>query len=286
MIRGEESGAAGPFEATPFDVSARAETSASVAWTLPATSGGEKGLRVARTPGPRAGPPGARERRRLGTGSAVVLVFSGEGSLAVDAFEGEPPTPPASTSCWHRNRPATRPRPRGCMLGRCCAHPVRRAGILLVLASLARSASAEVLDLAIAAGSDDVEETGDGSLLFASGDLALGAPQLVGLRFTGVAIPPDQVVTAAWLQLRADEPGSAAAALSIQGEAVADAAPFVRTDGSLSARPRTTAAWRGPCRRGRWARPARASARPISPPSSRRSWTAPAGRAETRSCCS
>ena len=119
--------------------------------------------------------------------------------------------------------------------------PGVRAGILLALACLARSASAEVLDLAIGAGGDDVEETGTGSLLFASGDLALGvdgSPQTVGLRFPGVAIPPDHVVTAAWLQFRADETSSAAAALTIEGEAAADATPFVRTDGSLSARPR------------------------------------------------
>ena len=126
--------------------------------------------------------------------------------------------------------------------------PGRRAGIPLVLALLARSASADVLDLAVAAGSDDVEETSAGSLLFASGDLALGvdgSPQTVGLRFPGVAIPPDHVVTAAWLQFRADETSSAAAALTIEGEAAADAAAFVRTDGSLSARPRTAAgvAW-------------------------------------------
>jgi len=126
--------------------------------------------------------------------------------------------------------------------------PGLRASILLVFALLAQSASAEVLDLAIAAGGDDVEETSTGSLLFASGDLALGSdgsPQTVGLRFPGVAIPPDHVVTAAWLQFHADETSSDDAALTIEGEAADDAAPFARTTGSLSARPRTAAsvAW-------------------------------------------
>jgi hypothetical protein len=126
--------------------------------------------------------------------------------------------------------------------------PGLRASTLLVLALLARSASAEVLDLAIGVGSDDVEETSTGSLLFASGDLALGvdgSPQTVGLRFPGLTIPPDHVVTAAWLQFRADETSSEAAALRIEGEAAVDAAPFVRTTGSLSGRPRTAAsvAW-------------------------------------------
>jgi hypothetical protein len=124
--------------------------------------------------------------------------------------------------------------------------PGLRASTLLVFACLAHSAvSAAVLDRAIEVGSDDVEETSTGSLLFASGDLALGvdgSPQTVGLRFPGVAIPPDHVVTAAWLQFRADETSSAATALTIEGEAAADAAAFVRTAGSLSARPRTAAA--------------------------------------------
>jgi len=92
VIRGEQSGAAGPFADTPFDVSTRAETTASVAWTLPAASGGEKGLRVARTPNLAPVLQELVNGAGWGAGSAVVLVFSGEGSLAVDAFEGEPAT--------------------------------------------------------------------------------------------------------------------------------------------------------------------------------------------------
>jgi len=92
VIRGEESGAAGPFAETPFDVSARAETTASVAWTVPAASGGEKGLRIARTPDLAPVLQELVNGTGWGAGSAVVLVFSGEGSLAVDAFEGEPAT--------------------------------------------------------------------------------------------------------------------------------------------------------------------------------------------------
>jgi Calcineurin-like phosphoesterase len=87
-IRGEESGAAGPFAAQPFDVSSRAETSAAVAWSIPAAEDGSKGLLIARTPDlapvlqELVGGPG------WGTGSAVVLVFSGEGGMAVPASDG------------------------------------------------------------------------------------------------------------------------------------------------------------------------------------------------------
>jgi hypothetical protein len=115
-----------------------------------------------------------------------------------------------------------------------------RSALLALL--VAGPAWGDVLDLAVEAGEDDVEEASSGQMLFASGDLALGASQRVGLRFPELEVPPGWVVTAAWLQLRADEPGSAGASLTIEGQASADAAPFVRSDGSLSARPRTAAA--------------------------------------------
>jgi hypothetical protein len=106
---------------------------------------------------------------------------------------------------------------------------------------LAGPAWAEVLDRSLESGEGDVEEAASGQMLFASGDLALGG-QHVGLRFEAVDVPPGWLVTSAWLQFRADEAGSAAAALTIAGVAADDAGPFVRTAGSLSALPRTAAA--------------------------------------------
>jgi hypothetical protein len=91
-IRGEESGAAGPFQEEPFGVSARAETSASVDWTIAAAPKGEKGLLVARTPDLAAVLQELVNGPGWTANSAVVLVFSGEGSLSVPAFEGDPPT--------------------------------------------------------------------------------------------------------------------------------------------------------------------------------------------------
>ena len=92
VIRGQESGAAGPFQAEPFDVSERAQTSAGVAWEIPAAAGGSKGVVVARTPDLAPVLQELANGTGWGTGSAVVLVFSGEGGLAVPAFESEPPT--------------------------------------------------------------------------------------------------------------------------------------------------------------------------------------------------
>jgi hypothetical protein len=119
------------------------------------------------------------------------------------------------------------------------------ARIPLAFALLAGSAAADVLELGITAGGDDAEETSAGSVYLASSDLDLGedgAPQTVGLRFPAVAIPPAHVVTAAWLQFRADETDRAVASLNLHGEASPNALPFGRASDEISGRPRTAAA--------------------------------------------
>jgi hypothetical protein len=93
VIRGEENGAAGPFVAEELGVSSRAETSASVAWNIPEAPGAEKGVHVARSPNLAAVLQELVNGPGWGVGSAVVLVVSGEGGMAVPAFEGEPATP-------------------------------------------------------------------------------------------------------------------------------------------------------------------------------------------------
>jgi hypothetical protein len=92
-IRGEESGAAGAFTDDAFGVSSRAETSATVAWTIPEAPGAEKGVHVARSPNLASVLQELVNGAGWGTGSAVVLVVSGEGGMGVPAFEGEPATP-------------------------------------------------------------------------------------------------------------------------------------------------------------------------------------------------
>jgi len=112
-------------------------------------------------------------------------------------------------------------------------------------------AVAQVLDLPIAAGGDDAEEASSGGISLTGSDLELvldASLQTVGLRWTGVAIPVGYVVTAAWVQFRADETSSGAASLVLQAEANANATPFTTALGSLSSRPRMPAsvAWSPP----------------------------------------
>ncbi len=91
-LRGQESDAAEGLAESAFDVSSRAETSASVAWSQPPPADPPKGLQVLRSPDlsslleELAGTPG------WNANSAVVLVLEGDGPLKLPAFESEPTT--------------------------------------------------------------------------------------------------------------------------------------------------------------------------------------------------
>ena len=82
--------------------------------------------------------------------------------------------------------------------------------------------------------SSDLELVTDGS-----------TTQQVGLRFTGIDIPQNAVVTNAYIQFQTDETGSAATSLLIRGEDTDDAAAFANVKNNLSSRATTdaSAAW-------------------------------------------
>jgi hypothetical protein len=85
-----------------------------------------------------------------------------------------------------------------------------------------------VIDVRVAAGSDDAEELVTGSMYLTSSDLELvydrGGDQKVGMRFTGVAIPQGATITKAYVQFQVDQTSSVATDLTIQGEATDNAA--------------------------------------------------------------
>jgi len=101
----------------------------------------------------------------------------------------------------------------------------------------------------IATGSDDVEQSASGSMTLNSSDLELVADgsdtQLVGLRFTGIDIPPGAIITSAYIQFQVDEAGSTPTSLVIRGEDVDDAAAFTTARNNVSSRVLTDAsvAW-------------------------------------------
>ena len=97
----------------------------------------------------------------------------------------------------------------------------------------------------IDASADDVEERiSDGSMDLTSSDLELiydKHDQLVGMRFTGVAVPRGVRILNAYLQFKVDEVSIDATTLALQAQSSDDAAPFTSTARSLSLRPRTAA---------------------------------------------
>jgi hypothetical protein len=96
----------------------------------------------------------------------------------------------------------------------------------------------------VAVGTDDAEEAANGGVNRSNSDLELvysGSNQVVGMRFTALAIPQGATIQSAALQFRADETQSEATSLLIQGQAAGNTVTFTNTSLNVSSRPRTAA---------------------------------------------
>ena len=112
---------------------------------------------------------------------------------------------------------------------------------VLVTVSAGSTAS---LDIAVSASADDAEEDASGKVNRVSGDLAMAvgvAPQTVGLRFQGVAVPQGATILNAYVQFRADEKSSTIVTLTIEAHATDSAGTFTTKAFGISSRPRTAA---------------------------------------------
>ena len=101
-----------------------------------------------------------------------------------------------------------------------------------------------MLDVRIAASTDDAEETSTGSVKMTSSDLEMTLDrdtQTVGLRFNAINLDPGTIITEAWIQFTADESSSPATSLTIAGQANGDAATFTTSAFNISSRSRTSA---------------------------------------------
>jgi hypothetical protein len=108
---------------------------------------------------------------------------------------------------------------------------------------------AHTLDVPVRTGNDDAEESSSGTVDRGSGDLELirdSSNQHVGMRFTGVTIPPGATIDRAYVQFKVDETGSETTNLTITGHNVGNAPPFTTSSRNISTRPRTVAVgWPG-----------------------------------------
>jgi len=124
---------------------------------------------------------------------------------------------------------------------------------LLVLGLVfANVASADVIEVRVAAGEDDSEEeVATGGIDLGSSDLEIteeGEPalnQLVGMRFNDITIPQGAVITSAYVQFQVDEvdvPGDNRPGTKfLRGEAVDNAVAFTDAAFDISSRPTTSA---------------------------------------------
>ncbi len=109
-----------------------------------------------------------------------------------------------------------------------------------------------IIDVPVRLSADDAEEVAaTGAVQLNSSDLELvkdTTEQVVGLRFSSVAIPAGSTITAAWVQFETDELSSAAVSLTVRAEATDNALTFTTAPFNVSSRPRTTTsvAWAPP----------------------------------------
>jgi len=99
-----------------------------------------------------------------------------------------------------------------------------------------------VVDVRVAASSDDAEEKITGGMRMTSSDLELvydSGEQTVGMRFNGVDIPLGASIANAYVQFQTDEADSDPTSLTIKGEAADNAVTFAATTNNISSRPTT-----------------------------------------------
>jgi hypothetical protein len=101
------------------------------------------------------------------------------------------------------------------------------------------------IQVPVAAGSDDAEESLSGSVNLSSSDLELVTDgttvQIVGVRFDGVGVLTGSTIVSASVQFQVDEASTDVATLSVAGQAADDAATFAGTSRDISSRARTAA---------------------------------------------
>ena len=114
------------------------------------------------------------------------------------------------------------------------------------------SVTPTIFERRVASSADDVEQVAKGTMSLNSGDLELTTDgtkvQTVGIRFTGIDIPPGAIITNAYIQFTVDTVASGAVSLLIRGEDADDAGVFTTAPFNASSRPTTGAsvAWLPP----------------------------------------
>ncbi len=317
-VRAENSDNAPTYAATSGNVTSRATTAASVAWSPPDWP--TKGAAGAgqRTPNLAALVQAVVSRSGWSAGNALALQVSGTGRRTAEAFEGGAstatllhvdytsgtgtpanaapavnagpdatvvlpavasldgtvtddglPSPPgAVTTAWSRvSGPGTVAFGNSAAVDTTATFSVAGSYVLQLSATdgaltatdqvavtvlAAGGGSSGSFEKRVAAGSDDAEQRLTGSTSLSSSDLELTTDgttqQVVGMRFTNVAVPRGATVTNAYLQFQVDEVSTGAASLTVRAENSDNAPTYAATSGNVTSRATTAAsvAWSPP----------------------------------------
>ena len=109
--------------------------------------------------------------------------------------------------------------------------------------------SATVISQVSSSANDAEENLNSGNVDLTSPDLQLGeannTPQLVGIRFSNITIPPNAIIESAYVEFEVAATGSTATSVTIRGQAADNASAFSSTKNNISNRSRTAAqvAW-------------------------------------------
>ena len=211
-IQGQNTDNAATFGAASADISSRPATAASVAWSPAAWDTVGAAGSAQRTPDLSTVLQEIVNRSGWASGNALAIIVTGSGKRTAEAFEGDP-------------------------TGAALLH-------------VEYSTSAGVVDARVASGNDDAEERlADNNMYLNSSDLELTedgtGSQLIGMRFTGLAIPQGATIVNAHLQFKVDEITTGAVDLTIRGQAADNAAVFSSAAGNISSRAltATSVAW-------------------------------------------
>jgi hypothetical protein len=205
-IRAQAADNAATFTTADGNITSRALTTQSVAWSPPAWSTVGQ---AQSTPDLSAVISAVVSRAGWSSGNAIAIVIAGTGHRTAVAYEGTPASAPA------------------------------------LHVDFTPPATTVTQDVRVNAGSDDAEQSSSGNMNLTSSDLELvndGSDQTVGLRFNGLNIPRGATISKAYLQFVVDEANSEATSLSIRAQAVDSAPTFSTSTNDISSRAKTAAA--------------------------------------------
>jgi hypothetical protein len=106
--------------------------------------------------------------------------------------------------------------------------------------------TAETVELRVAAGSDDAEQSlkSSANTYLTSDDLEIAVdgntPQLIGVRFADLRLPPGATITKAYVQFRVDGVTTGDASLTVRAEAADDTPTYQAVAGDVSSRETTS----------------------------------------------